>query len=171
MFSVVSVKCSDWVFIRESSVSTVSTKCEIAILQCQHTNFIWAVFVFIGKDIQVFLVFRISAFCSWTCWTGIINRQEWWSLHSEHFCWILNCQNDDVSDYCVDRWNHWRKELMLPVQKLEVPRLRQESLLNNNIIFLETEGFVVGTWTIPQILTLKHKLAALRRAFCMFKRN
>lgn len=38
MFSVVLVKCSDWVFIRESSVSTVSTKCEVAILQCQHTH-------------------------------------------------------------------------------------------------------------------------------------
>lgn len=38
MFSVVLVKCSDWVSIRESSVSTVSTKCEVAILQCQHTH-------------------------------------------------------------------------------------------------------------------------------------
>lgn len=78
MFSVVSVKCSDWVFIRESSVSTVSTKCEIAILQCQHTQTISGLcFFFIGKDIQVFLVFfRISAFCSWTCWTGIIHTQR-----------------------------------------------------------------------------------------------
>lgn len=77
MFSVVLVKCSDWVFIRELSVSTVSTKCEIAILQCQHTQTISGLcFFFIGKDIQVFLVFRISAFCSWTCWTGIINTKR-----------------------------------------------------------------------------------------------
>lgn len=74
-------------------------------------------FFFIGKDIQVFLVFRISAFCSWTCWTGIINTKgilslRWWSLHYVHFCWILNCQNvskfsRDKSTYCIERSNHW----------------------------------------------------------------
>lgn len=49
--------------IRESSVSTVSTKCEIAILQCQHTPTISGLcFFFIGKDIQVFLVLQNKCF-------------------------------------------------------------------------------------------------------------
>lgn len=93
MFSVVLVKCRDWVFICELRVSTVSTKCEIAILQCQNTNYIWAVlFLFIGKDIQVFLVFRISAFCSWSCWTGNLHKISIFFAIKVHFCWTLNCQ-------------------------------------------------------------------------------
>lgn len=64
---------------------------------------------------------------------------------------------------------------MLPFQKLEVPRLRQESLLNNNIkgtffslkwrdLLYEPAHSDGSQRTIPQILRLKHKLAALQRS-------
>lgn len=99
MFSVVLVKCRDWVFICEFRVSTVSTKCEIAILQCQHTIYIWAVFLFIGKDIQVFLVFRISAFCSWSCWTGFTHKI---SIFCHAGTFLLDPELPNVSKFSRD---------------------------------------------------------------------
>lgn len=63
--------------IRESSVSTVSTKCEVAILQCQHTPTISGLcFFFIGKDIQVFLVLQKVLSVPEPAETGITNTHE-----------------------------------------------------------------------------------------------
>lgn len=152
-----------------------------------HTNYIWAVFLFYRKRYSGLpsLQNKCFLFLNLLDWHYQHKRNpllKWWSLHHVHFCWILNCQNDDVpkfsrdkSNYCTERSNHWHcKTSMLPFQKMEVPKLRQESLLNNSIkgtFFLEMEDLLYkpapsdgSQRTIPQILRLKHKLAALQRS-------
>lgn len=150
-------RCFQW--CRSSVViefSFVSQVCQLWALNVKlqycnvNTNYIWAVFLFIGKDIQVFLVFRRSAFCSWTCWTGVIN-----TVVISAFCPTLNCQRMLSPDPAgtrpsTERSNHWRCEMYRCV-----PRSRQESLLNNNR----------GSWGLKG--TTSPEIKAQRRAFCM----
>lgn len=141
-------QCSDWVFIRESCVwvrvcmcvSTVSTKCEFAILQRQHTQTLSGLFVFYRKRYSGLPSLQNKCFL-------FLNLLDW--HHHHHHChrrhhrrcrrwavvivWILNCQNPDVvskfsrdsSSYCPRRSNH-RKDSDAK------SRPRQESVGNND---------------------------------------
>lgn len=181
-FSFVSQVCQLWALNVKLQYCNVNTHTHTHTQT--HTNYIWAVFLFYRKRYSGLpsLQNKCFLFLNLLDW-HYQHTKEWWSLHYVHFCWILNCQNDvvskfsrDKSTYCMERSNHWRCckiKMTRPFQILEVPRLRQESLLNNNIrgtsfslrwrdlLYEPSDG---SQRTIPQILRLKHKLAALQRS-------
>lgn len=126
-------------------------------------------FLFIGKDIQVFLVFRISAFCSWSCWTGVTHKI---SIFFHQGTFLLDPELPNVSKFSRDvptllhqklKWsatNFWNWHFPLWDGML-VKRCRSKDLLG----FLLREGIChVNLDKNPQILRLKHKLAALQRS-------